>query len=590
MKHSFRKYTLALVALLCLLCVVLVGCSLTIEGADGKDGKDGVNGTNGIDGINGTDGLNGVDGKDGAKWYSGIDIPTIQAVDGDFYIDTDDYILYQMKDGIWSVLIENFGKPGADGQDGKDGIDGIDGKDGINGVDGKDGIDGQNGKDGVDGKDGIDGTNGKDGVDGKDGIDGINGVDGTNGINGSNGTNGSDGKDGTNIYIGYDGYIWQDDFRTDFKLDRDNTGNENVVENTIGAYTTMKYFEGSFIDLSSKQIALMANYKPNAKITQYSATKVSEIQIVSENAGTLHIGTAKVGDIVNARANGTAYTADTTSYDVNSGINTISLNLTVGDDETVVIGGANSTAKIYVVCIPVIDEVGNFSILDGIGHDDLICKTNGYPDTIAIRVRAESVSAEGIAVFSQMTTQFPTSSFSSFGNVVSSAAPFRYTNNYASGKTVTKIGVPVGAISEGENYITVYKIKNSVTSNFVENAIGSPIKLTFDNAIVGEWAYAQCDITLADDETLAFGAKSGDTLTWMYAKSNSSYSDYFFYTNSGGLCKEGLLFDIYVKNDALWDEHIKGLESKEDEAIDNLKPICSKISSRASSCLCWGIA
>lgn len=352
MKHTFRKYTLALVALLCLLCVVLVGCSLTIEGADGKDG------VNGLDGANGTDGINGVDGKDGAKWYSGIDTPTIQAVDGDFYIDTDDYILYQMKDGVWSVLIENFGKPGADGQDGIDGINGTNGTDG---------------KDGVDGKDGIDGTNGKDGVDG------------------TNGTNGSDGKDGTNIYIGYDGYIWQDDFRTDFKLDKDDAGKEDVVEDTIGAYTTMKYFEGGFVDVSSKQIVLMANYKPNAKITQYSATKVSEIQIVSENVGTLHIGTASVGDIANARANGASYTANTASYDVKGGVNTISLDLTVGEDETIVIGGANSTAKIYVVCIPVIDEVGNFSILDGIGHDDLICKTNGYPDTIAIRVRAESV-------------------------------------------------------------------------------------------------------------------------------------------------------------------------------------------------------
>lgn len=319
MKHTFRKYTLALVALLCLLCVVLVGCSLTIEGADG---------INGVDGANGTDGINGVDGKDGAKWYSGTDVPTIQAEDGDFYIDTDDYILYQMKDGVWSVLIENFGKPGADGQDGIDGI---------------------------------------------------------------NGTNGSDGKDGTNIYIGYDGYIWQDDFRMDFKLDKDDAGKEEVVDDTIGAYTTMKYFEGSFIDLSSKQIALMANYKPNAKITQYSATSVSEIQIVSENAGTLHIGTAKVRNIANARANGASYTANTTSYDVKGGINTISLDLTVGDDETIVIGGSNSTAKIYVVCIPVIDEVGNFSVTDSNRHDELICKTNGYPDTIAIRVRAESM-------------------------------------------------------------------------------------------------------------------------------------------------------------------------------------------------------
>lgn len=283
MKHSLRKYILAIVALLCLLCVALVGCSFNVEG---------------------TDGINGTDGKDG-----------------------------------------------------------VDGKDGANGI---------NGSNGTDGTNGIDGVNGQDGADGKDGI------------------NGSDGKDGTNIFIGYDGYIWQDDFRTDFKLDKDNTGNENVVEDTIGAYATMKYFEGSYID-TSKQIALMANYKPNVKITQYSGANVSEIQIVCQSAGVLYIGSAKVGDIVDARANGVSYTSNTSSYDVSEGINTIALNLTVAEDETIIIGGANSTAKIYIASIPINDEVGNYSILDNNKHSDILCKTNGYPDTVAIRVKAKSI-------------------------------------------------------------------------------------------------------------------------------------------------------------------------------------------------------
>lgn len=44
-------------------------------------------------------------------WYCGTDTPTTQGVSGDFYIDTDDYILYQKNAGKWSVVMENFGKP-----------------------------------------------------------------------------------------------------------------------------------------------------------------------------------------------------------------------------------------------------------------------------------------------------------------------------------------------------------------------------------------------------------------------------------------------------------------------------------------------
>lgn len=75
-------------------CLGLAGCSL------GTDGKDGVN---------------------GSMWYSGIETPTTQGVDGDFYLDTDDYILYQKSNGKWNIIMRDFGKPGDDGEDGNDG-------------------------------------------------------------------------------------------------------------------------------------------------------------------------------------------------------------------------------------------------------------------------------------------------------------------------------------------------------------------------------------------------------------------------------------------------------------------------------------
>lgn len=59
---------------------------------------------------------NGVDGKDGTQWYSGIATPQdSQGVNGDFYLDTDDYILYQKVNGIWVAKMNDFGRDGTDG-------------------------------------------------------------------------------------------------------------------------------------------------------------------------------------------------------------------------------------------------------------------------------------------------------------------------------------------------------------------------------------------------------------------------------------------------------------------------------------------
>ncbi len=71
----------------------------------------------------GSKGDPGANGKNGAMWYTGEDAPSaLQGVEGDFYIDTNDYILYQKNaDGVWTVVMENFGRPGDKGETGEDG-------------------------------------------------------------------------------------------------------------------------------------------------------------------------------------------------------------------------------------------------------------------------------------------------------------------------------------------------------------------------------------------------------------------------------------------------------------------------------------
>lgn len=109
---------------------------------------------------------------------SGEPMGTVSGSNGDMYLDTLTYNLYQMKDNNW-VKVGNIS--------GKDGSDGIDGKNG------------ENGKDGINGTNAVSPTieintegywviNGKTtnvkavGKDGKDGIDGVDGIDGDDAV------------------------------------------------------------------------------------------------------------------------------------------------------------------------------------------------------------------------------------------------------------------------------------------------------------------------------------------------------------------------------------------------------------------------
>lgn len=70
-------------------------------------------------------------GNNGSRWFCGVDTPTNQGQNGDYYLDTDDYILYNKREGQWRVVMTDFGKPGDDGS-GAAGQEGKPGKDGSN--------------------------------------------------------------------------------------------------------------------------------------------------------------------------------------------------------------------------------------------------------------------------------------------------------------------------------------------------------------------------------------------------------------------------------------------------------------------------
>ena len=141
------------------------------QGIQGEKGDKGDKGEKGDTGATGAKGEQGIQGKDGATWFTGTivsdDDLTADVGDsknGDMYLNTTTYCIYQFNDGEWTKIGTI---KGADGEDGEDGATGAKGEQGIQGVQG------EKGDKGADGKDGTNGTNGKDGKNGKDGSDGL---------------------------------------------------------------------------------------------------------------------------------------------------------------------------------------------------------------------------------------------------------------------------------------------------------------------------------------------------------------------------------------------------------------------------------
>ena len=80
-----------------------------IQGLPGNDGN------NGNDGSDGKDGADGKDGIDGTIWKSGLSYAEFaDAKVGDYFVDTDDYVLYQKTADSWKIIMRNFGKPADD--------------------------------------------------------------------------------------------------------------------------------------------------------------------------------------------------------------------------------------------------------------------------------------------------------------------------------------------------------------------------------------------------------------------------------------------------------------------------------------------
>lgn len=73
-------------------------------GLTGPQGPQGNVGPQGIQGMTGPQGLQGIQGVPGKTWYRGESDPTIYGVDGDFYINTITWQVWEKVSGIWTDI------------------------------------------------------------------------------------------------------------------------------------------------------------------------------------------------------------------------------------------------------------------------------------------------------------------------------------------------------------------------------------------------------------------------------------------------------------------------------------------------------
>lgn len=173
---------------------------------------------------------------------------------------------------------------------------------------------------------------------------------------------------------------------------------------------------------------------------------------------------------------------------------------------------------------------------------------------------------QGLASISQtkplpnVLTDFPGSAIAGGNPVEFTNPPYSYTNqDLFAGKHITRIGVPVKSAlnldADPVFTLSVVKKDAGISYNVVsEHKLTIPLESLNGNATIDKWMYWDLDLTLADDETLAFGGKN-DTISWAW-KSGFSNNAYAFRDCKGGTTK-GIFFDITAESVLTYEAYLQ---------------------------------
>ena len=133
-------------------------------------------------------------------------------------------------------------------------------------------------------------------------------------------------------------------------------------------------------------------------------------------------------------------------------------------------------------------------------------------------------------------------------------ASFVYSENHFENTTVSKIGIPVDAISNpsADNNFTVYVIKEASTYtsvNIVDEYVLTIKADEYSSSSLDKWVYFDVNIPVGDGETLMFGTTT-DTIVPHYDREGNECGTLIWKANTANATvfssTGSLLFDIYV--------------------------------------------
>lgn len=168
-------------------------------------------------------------------------------------------------------------------------------------------------------------------------------------------------------------------------------------------------------------------------------------------------------------------------------------------------------------------------------------------------------------LFTDIENAMETTAIANMKDVAASAGPYAYQDsNMFSGKTITKIGIPVKSVSDVNTpqTFTVYVVDKeplSILTDLKPTTVAQTYTLTLpseqlgDTTTVNKMVYVDVNISLADNQTLAF-ASENDTITWGFINYKSTIvSDQYKFIagilNSPATNNGNIILDIYVKEE-----------------------------------------
>jgi len=323
------------------------------------------------------------------------------------------------------------------------------------------------------------------------------------------------------VHVGFNGNTWNDNVDTGVNAETVAKQDENGYYFVDHALALNKLDNKYMTELSlTKPVALtMGNSELKvSNRTYYANTDVKYIVVNVTTAGKLTVSKANVADFMAGKAE---YT-DAKTVDATAGEFKIELDISVGLDETIVLGSEADTAKIASYTVTTESADGLYVVSGGEAGDKRIAVNAA----VEIRKLSTLFTDEQFSIIKK----YAFGNMGKFGAAVGSYSGYIHKDaNILSGKEFTKIYIPVYRTlknKDGKYQFTInvadkssYEIKRTYTLEFGKDEYGwTDVQTWFEYYVVD---ISDLNIVTSENETISLLANN-DSVTPMVAQKSTS--------------------------------------------------------------------